>query len=434
MLEKLTSIARRYWWLAIVCLPVVYIFVLILHYAVNIPQWDEMDMILLFQKHDNGTLAFSDFWAQHNEHRILFPNLILYSLAFLTRWNVAVEPLVSFVLACGILTFVLLMVWRSFKTRALKIGASIFAAFLIFSPMQGENWLWGWQVEWFFAVFCVALTFWALCFWPKRFRSDLQLPAAIVTALLASYSLGSGPFVWFGGAAILILQRTTLRKFAIWASSAVIALGLYYTNYQFHAEATSKTMAVHQPHRLLEYILTYIGHPFGWEEYSSIIFGLASSLVLLLLVWLVAKRKALQPKVAAWTAFMIYGLLSAVSTGMGRLEYGVAQATAPRYMLVASLFALGLVMASLIVIENTKNFASRFYQATLIVLTIVTMVVVNNYRTGTELVRKVSIHYRWIQQCTHGTPDLWCLMNVFPDTERAKRDIQYLKDKHWGGY
>lgn len=434
MQEKLFLLVRKYWWLAAVGLPVVYILALIVRYAVNIPQWDEMDMTILFRKHDSHTLGFSDFWVQHNEHRILFPNLILFSLAFITRWNVAAEPFVSFVLACGILVLALMMVWGTFKTRAIKIGASIFAAFLLFSPMQGENWLWGWQVEWFFEVFCVMLTIWSLCYWPKKFRQNLQMPAAIIAALLATYSLGSGPFIWLAGAAILILQRVTLRKFVIWAGSAVVALGLYYSDYNFSGDVASKSIAVHQPHRLVEYMLTYIGHPLGWEKYSSVVFGVISSLVLLWVLWRVARHRAIQSKVAGWFALMVLGLLGAFFTGIGRLEFGVAQAIAPRYMLVASLFTLGLVMSSLVVLENYKHFRSRLYKPTLIALAIVFIPVLYNYKTGTLIVRSVSIHYRWIQQCTHATPDQWCLMNVFPDTERALRDIQYLRDKHWGGY
>ena len=46
-----------------------------------------------------GTLCFADFFAQHNEHRILFPRLIFFGLGRLTHWNIRAELFVSWFLA-----------------------------------------------------------------------------------------------------------------------------------------------------------------------------------------------------------------------------------------------------------------------------------------------------------------------------------------------
>lgn len=435
MLHKVLSWCRRYWWIAAICLPVVVMLVMVIHYVVNIPQWDELAMIPFFQKHDAHTLGIADFWAQHNEHRIFFPNLILYASALLTHWNVAVEPFISFVIACGTLALVLAMVWRTFTNRKIRIAACIFAAFLLFSPMQGENWLWGWQVEWYLEVFAVMLTVWALSFWPKRLPSALRLPVAIAAAMLATYSLGSGPIVWLVGLAILLLRRQTRRTIVVWLIAAAASLALYYYHFNSNTDAASKTLATHQPWRLVEYVFAYLGHPLAWDVYGAVFLGIITCAAV---IWAARKalRKAdLQRAGAPWAGLIIFGLCSAFSTGIGRLQYGVIQAVSARYMTIGLLFTLGAAMGTLLVIEREKQFAKNLLRPTLVVFGVVLLLVAYNYRGGWQTVRNVSIHYRWLKTCTAGpAPDNWCLTNFYPDANAARGYIQYMKIKHLGGF
>ena len=60
-----------------------------------------------------GTLGFADFFAQHNEHRILFPRLIFFGLGRLTYWNVRFELFVTWFLALVCLFNIWQMTWRS---------------------------------------------------------------------------------------------------------------------------------------------------------------------------------------------------------------------------------------------------------------------------------------------------------------------------------
>src|SRR5271165_7446929 len=76
--------------------PALSILLLISIYGVNIPagdQWDEVPLLL--EKMHEGTLSLRHFFAQHNEHRIFFPRLIMFTLALLTHWNIKVELFTS---------------------------------------------------------------------------------------------------------------------------------------------------------------------------------------------------------------------------------------------------------------------------------------------------------------------------------------------------
>ncbi|HSW66044.1 MAG TPA: hypothetical protein VLI54_02815 [Bacillota bacterium] len=434
MSQKIIAFMRKNWWLAAVALPVVFMLGVVVHYVANIPQWDEIEIVSLFQKHDAHTLGIADFWHQHNEHRIFFPNVIMYTVAFATRWNVAAEVMMSFVLACVTLVLFVSLVWRTIKARPLRIAMSIFIAFLLFSPMQGENWLWGWQFEWYLTVCALIATVWSLCAWPERWNPRLRMPVAIAAALIATYSLGSGPFVWIIGFVVLLLRQETRRKLVVWGAAAVPALALYYYGYDFHGDQASKTIVTHQPHKFVEYVATYLGHAFASNKYVAGAVGLIFFCLVGWIIYMIVRKLDRGRAAAGWASLAVFGLLAASSTALGRLEFGIAQAMAPRYMIMASLFAIGLVGCLTIIAENYWRGKQALKWMTL-VLAMLTLVVIYNYHAGMQIVRGVSVHYRWIQMCAHADqPTEWCLMNVFPDTTHAQQSIDYLKAKHWGGF
>ena len=63
--------------LLLIAAPPLLIGLLIFRNGVDTTFWDEWDGTApLFEKMAAGTLGFADFFAQHNEHRILCPRLI----------------------------------------------------------------------------------------------------------------------------------------------------------------------------------------------------------------------------------------------------------------------------------------------------------------------------------------------------------------------
>src|SRR5437016_13840029 len=100
--------------LLLIAAPPLLIGFLILRDGVDVPFWDEWDGTApLFEKMAAGTLGFADFFAQHNEHRILFPRLIFFGLGRLTHWNVRAELFVIWFLALVCLFNILLMTRRN---------------------------------------------------------------------------------------------------------------------------------------------------------------------------------------------------------------------------------------------------------------------------------------------------------------------------------
>jgi len=72
--------------LLIAMIPAGFTGLLIFKYWVNTPIGDEWHVVSLLEKFALGTLSFQDLFAQQNEYRQFFPNLIFVALGWLTKW------------------------------------------------------------------------------------------------------------------------------------------------------------------------------------------------------------------------------------------------------------------------------------------------------------------------------------------------------------
>src|SRR5260370_28670478 len=135
---------RSIWRLArllLIAVPPLLIGLLIFRDGVDVPFWDEWDGTSpLFEKMAAGTLGFAYFFAQHNEHRILFPRLIFFGLGRLTHWNIRAELFVIWFLAL----ICLFNVWQMTRRGGWKESTRSFwilfsSSVLLFSPLNHNN-------------------------------------------------------------------------------------------------------------------------------------------------------------------------------------------------------------------------------------------------------------------------------------------------------
>ena len=63
-------------------------FLFVAHYGVNFIYWDEWAVVPLINAELHGSLTFTMLWAQHNENRMLLPNvLFVLSGRFGSTWQ-----------------------------------------------------------------------------------------------------------------------------------------------------------------------------------------------------------------------------------------------------------------------------------------------------------------------------------------------------------
>src|SRR6266550_415246 len=125
-------------------LPPCLLALLICRYSVDLPQWDQWAYVPFFEKLSHASLTFGDLFAQVNEYRQFFPNLVMVAVGWLSRWDPRYEMLVTFLVAC----FISFTIYRLSKRtiggdRTSGLLLFLIANLIIFSPAQYENWLQG---------------------------------------------------------------------------------------------------------------------------------------------------------------------------------------------------------------------------------------------------------------------------------------------------
>src|SRR5436853_1792177 len=189
--------------LLLIAAPPLLIGFLILRDGVDLPYLDQWNGTApLFEKMAAGTLGFADFFAQHNEHRILFPRLIAFGLGRLTHWNVRAELFVIWFLALVCLFNIWELTWRSGRKNSnfwLLFSSSV----LLFSPLSFENFLWGFQIGFLLPLACVTGCIWVA----SSVRHPFNFVFAMALCTVCTFSIASGLSSWLLITPLLLLRQ-----------------------------------------------------------------------------------------------------------------------------------------------------------------------------------------------------------------------------------
>ena len=257
-------------------LPVAVYFWMIHRYSVNVifgDQWDDVTVIGHSYSHlfDWGSL-----WAQHNENRIFFPNLIVLLLAHTTHFNIQVEEYlgaIMLVVATG------LLIWAH-KRRAISTPWLYYCpvALLVFSTVQYENSLWGFQMAWYLVLLSLAT---AIVLIDRPTLTWLTLAGAIVAGVVGSFSSLQGLLIWPAGLVLLYHRRRAVRFVAAWIAATAASIILYL--YNFNTSATSGSPShgyvLHHPVAAIKFYVFAVGDIVGLPRQYN---GPGSNPVLLL--------------------------------------------------------------------------------------------------------------------------------------------------------
>lgn len=323
--------------LSLTVLPIVALALLLRRYHVDVVFWDQWELVPIVDKVFQGTLTFSDLWAQHNEHRPVFPRLVMAHLARATGWSLSAEVLLNL----GLVTTVLPVLWVSARGWRSEAQADVppwtwpTMSLLLFSPTQWENWLWGWQ---FLAFVQVVTGVYGLALLTRRDSGWGSLAAALLLGIVGTFSFGGGLVFWPVGALGLLVQRHPARwqRLAVWISVAAVVLAAYFYDYHpnpYMPTPWSNFERVRAAGKLVFFVATFLGAPlapgdwrwaclagfagvllWGWLGYRSLAHG-------------VLARAGLLPWLLGLTA-----IFTAVLIGLGRAGFGFHQALESRYV------------------------------------------------------------------------------------------------------
>jgi hypothetical protein len=320
--------------------------------SVNIPYWDNWEFFSLLQGAYDGQLRLYDFWGQQNEHRVVFPWLLKFFTALITRWNIHYETALSVLLGTGIyalLAFQIgkLEIFNTSRRSVIYLAVSI----LVFSIAQAESWLPGEQVQTFLNIFSFSLGIFLLA--ASADLSFKRYSAALMCGAVANYSMGNGILFW-PLSFLLLLERPLSyprRKMMLklWAIIAPLILGSYLFHYQSQPHHPALTFALRHPVESWRYFLTFLGSPLslGTPEVAEKA-GFFSLLLSVLTVYygrkIFYKSTGMKLAVLPWFGLAIYSLSSALLITFARVGFGVNQALSLRYIPFSNLLWISLMV------------------------------------------------------------------------------------------
>lgn len=335
-------------------LPLVFLSLIVFHFSLDLPYWDQWEFVPLLQKSYQGNLTFNDFWLPHNEHRPVFPRLIMLGLARLTNWNIRWELATNILLAIGIYFVILRAVKLVQFVQLDKSRTPIFLSIIVFSLTQWENWVWGWQMQIFLNVFAVCLGFYFLT---KSNGNKINFIISIICGIVATFSFGNGLLFWPIGFIYLYLQtrfgihsQARLRwETIVWLVISILIYAIYLPGLpnQFDLLSIISNLLLY-----LSYVTAYLGAPvFGLQPVIASLFGIIGILIFVIVI---AHTRSVKNK-SFFLSLGLYAILSALFTGLGRYNLGGLQAISSRYITFGNL----LWLANIIFLYKAKSNRTR---------------------------------------------------------------------------
>ncbi|MBV8847733.1 MAG: hypothetical protein JO307_33380 [Bryobacterales bacterium] len=289
-------------------------------------------------------------WAQHNEHRIPWGKLAEYTdLKLFGGRNISLLLEIYFLRLLEYL-FLFWMFHRSGVSRAQMLTVLGFALFCIYYPIQIENFCWGFQTVFVClpAAACIAIGAAVLhgCSTStqgSRSWWSWAMAASLCAGIVAETSLASGVFIWPILLIVSIIYRTPLKSKLLILYVGAMAVAAYLWGYVSPSQHSNPFSSLRQPVAVARYVLAYLAFSWdpklpdssAWPTFFQLIAICAIAVVAVALVKALLfgpKTGQLQIFLACYATFL---LIVAASTALGRVSFGVEQATSSRYQSLA---------------------------------------------------------------------------------------------------
>ena len=201
-------------------------------------------------------LTWSFLFAQHNEHRILFPRLVFALDHWLAAETYTVDLAVSVVLQAASVVLIAGLGRRGRPGSPVTgLLCLLVTATTLFSALQYDNFLCGYQVQ-FFGVFTAGLAaLWAVV----ALRSNVTAFATFALfATVATFTLANGLLCAYAAVLVAILCRRPPQVTIAIAVTAVGLTGLYLIGYVSPVQHTDPLLSLRNPLGNVTYSATEI--------------------------------------------------------------------------------------------------------------------------------------------------------------------------------
>lgn len=351
-------------------------------FGVNVVNYDQWEFVPLIEKMYTGTLGLADLFAQHNEHRIFFPRIVMLALAYVTKYNVLAEMYSSWVIMIGTLALIFRMYLKKAGKSVYSILAFIPVVWLLFSYRQYENLLWGWQIQVFMCVFGLIASVYLM---EGTEKINARFIGAAFFAVFSSFSFINGLLVWPVNLALILLTRggKKIQMSVVWAIMGCATGALYFYHWVDPSNNPSTMYMFSHAADAVEYFFINVGAPLMFEKGGAFSVGIVLLLLLAAVAVLLVKYQALREN-AVWACLILFSLATSAACVVGRSGLGVEQALTSRYTTLTVFSVIGLYIIVLNFLKKYKDRPEGMYFAMLFgaVLCLVVVGIMVGYSGG----------------------------------------------------
>ncbi len=286
--------------------------------ATQVPWVDEWVMLEEMWRFRDGRYGAGYLWTPYWGHRIVLPRLIFlldeqwfhYSMPPLVAINVAGAFLVTAIL--------LTLEWRLLKNRSRQLAVAVMAmtAYLLFSALQMENFIYGMSIEYGIgygaavaAIACAA------------FRSRRGFALSAVCGLVSTLTIATGLAVWPVLLGVNVVLRRGRIRLAVLAAMGVALSVAYGIGYSQPGNGMGADGMARHPWEFLSIAAMYLGGPLSlasraWGEAA----GLTGVILTFYLVWMLIRRPRDFPaEFTVLTAICVFVVLISLAVPLVRI-------------------------------------------------------------------------------------------------------------------
>ena len=342
--------------------PIALYFWTIWKYSVNVIFADQLSDVTVIKASYSHLFPWGSLWAQYTDNRMFFPNLVVVLLAHTVSFNISVEEYLSAVM---LLIATALLIWTH-KRRSPSTPWLYYCpvAFLMFSLVQYQNTLWGFQMAWYMTLLSIAV---CVVLLDRITLTWLAFLGAIVAAVIGSYSSFQGLLIWAAGLVLLYHRNRDVRFIVTWIATGVATAILYFYNY--NTAATTGTYTVHHLWAAFKFYLYTVGDVAGIPvsiktgagNNNVLLFGLVIVIIAVATLVVYGFRRDEHGGAPVGVALICYGLLFAASTTEGRTAFGYLGASVSRYTTFDLLILIGIYLTLLgrpVMLESNNEAAA----------------------------------------------------------------------------
>jgi len=329
-------------------------------FNVNIPITDEWGWVPFAQMVLEGEPFWEfDEFIIYNAHGVIFPNLVFVSSIIFSAWNFTYLMYFGWVLL-SISVFVTFLILKKTFPQILWIMIPISA--IMYSPMQYENFLWGFASVQLFMI--SATVFLSIYFLNKINSNRFFIFPAICCGIISSFSGATGLAIWFIGF-YSILSQFKWRKssLVIWTICSIsiftVFSFLYSNNSTLEGSFTKNIFSIEG----VKYFIFYLSHGIALKfELPRLIVGsLILGSIIGPLIYFIFKRKT-DHNFIPWIQLGLAGIFSGGFTLIGRftdsnVQFVSRYSTFTAFDQVAALVIITVIMyfIYLKIISTTKK-------------------------------------------------------------------------------